>query len=95
MHVISKQKIVTFAHKHPDSKTALFEWYKLIKHLNFQNLVELKSIFPSADLVGRRIVFNISGNKYRLIARVNFLYKKVFILYILTHAEYNKNQWKE
>lgn len=95
MHIISKKKIEDFSSIHPDSKNSLSEWYKIIKNTNFENHLGLKTIFPSADLVGWKTVFNIGGNKYRLIARVNFQYKKVFILHILTHADYDKAKWKE
>jgi len=50
--------------------------------------------FSHADLVGRRTVFNVHGNNYRLIARVNYLTQRVFILDILTHSEYSKGNWK-
>jgi mRNA interferase HigB len=56
---------------------------------------ELKQVYPSADLVGRRTVFNIAGNKFRLIARMNYQSKRVFVLYILTHAEYDRGAWKQ
>ena len=51
--------------------------------------------FQHAEVVGRRTVFNIHGNHYRLIARVNCRTKRVFVLYILTHAEYSKGDWKQ
>ena len=50
--------------------------------------------FPHADIVGERTVFNIGGNKYRLIARVNYRTQKVFILAVLTHVDYDKDAWK-
>jgi mRNA interferase HigB len=56
---------------------------------------ELKQVYRNADLVGRRTVFNIAGNKYRLIARVNYQTQRVFVLYLLTRAEYDKGAWKE
>ena len=95
MHIISKKKIEQFSKKYSNSRVPLLEWYKVIKNVDIQNHTELQSLFPSADLVGRKTVFNIGGNKYRLIVRVNFLYKKVFILHILTHAEYDRGKWKE
>ncbi|MHC5775739.1 type II toxin-antitoxin system HigB family toxin [Nostoc sp.] len=55
---------------------------------------ELRSVFPSADLVGDLIVFNIGGNKYRLITSIHFNRQKVYIRDILTHSEYDKDQWK-
>ncbi|MBF0239498.1 MAG: type II toxin-antitoxin system HigB family toxin [SAR324 cluster bacterium] len=95
MHIISKKKIEDFSKIHADAKNALLDWYKILRNREFSNYVELKLIFPSADMVGRRTVFNIGGNKYRLIARINFLHKKVFILHILSHVEYDKEKWKE
>lgn len=61
---------------------------------SFQTFDELRSLFPSADLVGALIVFNISGNKYRLITSIHFNHQKVYIRYILTHSEYDKDKWK-
>jgi mRNA interferase HigB len=55
----------------------------------------MKQVYHNADLVGRRTVFNIAGNKYRLIARVNYITQTVFVLYLLTHSEYDKGAWKQ
>ena len=95
MRVISHKALRAFGSKHPDSVGALDAWYLVAKRATWSNLAEMKADFPSADLVGRRTVFNIGGNKYRLIARVNHRSQKVFILYVLTHAEYNKGDWKK
>lgn len=89
-----KRKIIEFITKYPDAEKTLLDWFRIAKYRKFKNFAELKSFFPNVDLVGRRTVFNISGNKYRLIARVNFLYSKIFILHILTHGEYDINKWK-
>ena len=67
----------------------------MTKRSNWKNLSEMKADFPAADLVGLRTVFNIKGNSYRLIARVNYQSQRVFILNILTHAEYDKEKWKK
>jgi len=74
---------------------ALDAWYLVTKRATWSNPAEIKADVPSTDLVGRRTVFNIKGNTYRLIARVNHKSQKVFILYILTHAEYDKGDWKK
>jgi mRNA interferase HigB len=95
VRVISHKAIRDFVQMHPDSKMALNSWHALAKQASWKNLPEIKGDFPSADLVGRRTVFNIKGNTYRLIARVNHKSKKVYILYILTHAEYDKGDWKK
>ena len=62
---------------------------------NVKTPAELKQVYHNADLVGRRTVFNIAGNKYRLIARVNYQSQRVFVLHLLTHAEYDKGAWKQ
>ena len=69
-------------------------WYRITKRVDWGSLTDVRRDFAHADIVGRRTVFNIHGNDYRLIARVNYKTKRVFILYILTHAEYTKGDWK-
>ena len=94
MHIISRKALYQFWEKYPDSKNSLTRWFKLIKSANFQNFEELRSVFPSADLVNDLVVFNIGGNKYRLITSIHFNRQKVYIRYILTHSEYDKDTWK-
>ena len=72
----------------------LMNWYRIAKRADWDSLVEVRRDFAHADIVGRRTVFNIHGNDYRLIARVNYKTKRVFILHILTHVEYSKGGWK-
>jgi mRNA interferase HigB len=55
---------------------------------------EIRQIYPSADIVGKYTVFNIKGNNYRLIAEINYRSQTIFVRYILTHSEYDKNKWK-
>ena len=69
-------------------------WYRIARRADWGSLAEVRSDFSHADIVGRRTVFNIHGNDYRLIARVNYRTKRVFILHILTHDEYSKGDWK-
>ncbi|MGB5596976.1 MAG: type II toxin-antitoxin system HigB family toxin [Crocosphaera sp.] len=94
MHIISRKALHQFWEKYPDSKNSLTRWFKLIKSANFKNFEELRSVFPSADLVNDLVVFNIGGNKYRLITSIHFNRQKVYIRYILTHSEYDKDKWK-
>ena len=93
MRIISRQAIVRFAERHPDALAPLMNWYRITKRADWNSLVELRRDFAHADAVGRRTVFNIHGNKYRLIARVNYRSKRTFILHILTHAGYSKGGW--
>ena len=95
MHLITRKTLKVFWQKYPDSKTALERWSGIIKKNNFESFAQLRETFPSADLVGRLIVFNIGGNKYRLIAAIHFNRQKVYIRNVLTHKEYDKEEWKE
>lgn len=94
MHVISGKVLRQFWQEYPDSETALIRWLKIIESVSFQSFEELRSVFPNADLVANLIVFNIGGNKYRLLASIHFNRQKVYIRYILTHSEYDKDRWK-
>jgi len=62
---------------------------------SFSNFASLRSVFPSADQVGDLTVFNIGGNKYRLIASVHFNRDKIYVRHVLTHLEYDKGEWKK
>ena len=80
---------------HPDSKASLESWYSVVRSAVLKTPAELKQVYPNADSVGRRTVFNIAGNKCWLIARVNYYTGRVFVLFILKHAEYDRGDWKE
>ena len=94
MHVISRKILHQFAQKYPDSEKPLTRWFKIVQKSQFNTFDELRSIFPSADLVSNLIVFNIGGNKYRLITSIHFNRQKIYIRYILTHSDYDKQTWK-
>ncbi len=95
MHVITRRRLNEFGDKHPDVMTALAHWYKLVKHNDFSAFVDLRETFPDADRVGKLTVFNIGGNKARLIAAMHYNRKKVYIRAVLTHEEYDEGKWKE
>lgn len=95
MHVISRKALRDFWETHPSSKSSLTRWYKIICQSEFASFTELRTTFPSADLVDDLVVFNISGNNYRLIASVHFNRGKVYVRAVLTHSEYDKGTWKE
>ena len=94
MRVISRPAILRFAEKHADALVPLMNWYRITKRANWRSLAEVRDDFSHADVAGRRTVFNVHGNHYRLIARVNYRTGRVFILHILTHVEYTKGAWK-
>ncbi len=95
MRVISKKKLREFWEKHSISKKGLLLWYERVSDEKFDNLKDLRQVFASADLVGNFTVFNIGGNKYRLITYIDYEYQIAFIRAVLTHAEYDKDTWKD
>ncbi|MBW4629578.1 MAG: type II toxin-antitoxin system HigB family toxin [Brasilonema octagenarum HA4186-MV1] len=95
MHVITRKRLNEFAKLYPDTKNALAQWYQLVKQNQFASFVELREMFPSADQVGKLTVFNIGGNKVRLIAAIHYNRQKVYIRAVLTHSEYDEGKWKE
>ena len=94
MHVISHAKIVAAQTAQPDCLTALDQWYRLTKRARWRNFAEVKACFPAVDKVGDKFVFDIGGNKLRLIAAIHFNTGRVFVRAILTHREYDKGVWK-
>ena len=94
MHVISRKRLNEFADAHPDASRSLAHWFGLMKRGLFSNFIELRDTFPSADQVGKLTVFNIAGNKVRLIAAIHYNRQKVYIRAVLTHAEYDEQRWK-
>ncbi len=94
MHIITQKRIWEAKQAYPSTSSALDGWYRAIKKNDFANFTELKNVFRSVDKIGNLYVFNIGGNKIRLIANIHFLKQRVNIRYILTHKEYNKDKWK-
>ena len=90
MRVISNKALFDFAAIHPEGSTPLQAWRKIIEASSFNNFAELKRAFNATDKVGDFYVFDIGGNKYRLIAAIHFNRKMVFIRHVFTHREYDK-----
>lgn len=95
MHIITFTRLKEFYEKYPGSENSLRSWNKLTKLAQWQNFAQLRQTFASADLVGKLTVFNIGGNKYRLITYIDYQSQKVFIRHVLTHAEYDTDSWKD
>jgi len=99
VRVISKSRLVQFWERPGcnDSEGPLRAWYAHVssRTVDWSSWADVKAEFTSASHVGNCVVFNIGGNKYRLITRVLFPSHKVFILKVMTHREYDDGKWKE
>lgn len=94
MHIITRKALNNFSEKYPEAKGPLDAWYKLVRHAEFRSLMEIREVFPATDDVQGLCVFNIGGNKFRLAAKVEYRWQKVFIRAVMTHDEYDLGAWK-
>ena len=95
MHIISRKKLLEAAKEHSGLAEPLDIWYRVARKATWQNLMDVKRAFPSADAVGKFTVFNIKGNTYRLIVEINYWTGRIFLRHLLTHAEYSKGAWNK
>jgi mRNA interferase HigB len=94
MRIIKKKPLQEFWEVHPNSEASLRNWIQTTEKAVWNDIQDVRKDFPHADMVGNCKIFNIGGNNYRLITKINFLRKIVYIRSIMTHAEYDKNKWK-
>lgn len=94
VRVISRRAIREFAERFPDALEALHHWANATESVDWASPADLRRTFNTADFVGDLTVFDIGGNKYRLIAFVHYRRKVVFIKDVLTHKAYDKGAWK-
>ena len=96
MKIIKRKTLKDFSESHPDAKGALEAWFHEVRHANWSSPQDVKRHYRTASIIGNnRVVFNIGGNKYRLIAEVNYLKQAVFIRFLDTHENYDKVNAKE
>jgi mRNA interferase HigB len=100
VRVISLKPLKEFWDQHPDAEEPLRSWYKVALGAEWTSLQDARATYPHADGVRTKsgetlTVFNIGGNKYRLIARIRYDYQLVNVRCVLTHAEYDEGKWKE
>ncbi len=94
LRVISKRRLREFWEKHPEAKDPLLHWYRVAKKAAWKTLADVRMDFRHADPVGACTVFNIKGNHYRLIAGVRYEMQRVFVLKVMTHKQYDTEDWK-
>jgi mRNA interferase HigB len=94
VRIISRKRIREASTKHSEWEASLVAWYRITKSAAWRNFPDVKQGWRNVDSVGTCVVFDISHNKCRLIAYINYKTQKVFIFHILTHTEYGKGGWK-
>ncbi len=95
MHVISRKKLKEAAGRHEELTGPLDAWFRIAKKASWRSLADVRRTFSSADAVGKWTIFNVKGNQYRLVAEINYIFGRVYIRHVLTHAEYDRGGWKQ
>jgi mRNA interferase HigB len=94
VHLISAGKLKEAASKYSDAVEIVKNFARKIEFSEWQNLIEVQSDYRTAEAVGNFTVFNIKGNRYRLILSIDYEAQVAYFKYFLTHAEYDKDEWK-
>ncbi len=84
-----------FKQQHPDAQSSINTWFTIASNAGWKDIIEIKQTYPHADAVGACTVFNVKGNHYRLIAKIDYRAQIISIKRVLTHAEYDKEKWKK
>ncbi len=104
MRVISRSPLDQFAKIHPDARPPLERWRQATAGAEWSDFASVRQTFPAADLFERCVIFNIGGNKYRLIAAIHYrktmndgrvVHGRVYVRNVLTHANYDRGAWKD
>ena len=90
MRIISKKALLDFWIKHPNAKSSLEAWHRVVSKSDFKNFIDLKDAFNSVDYTSPYTIFNIGGNNYRLIVSIHYNTQHLYIREVFTHAEYDK-----
>jgi len=95
VHVISKSAWREAVAADPTLEAPISEWHKVAKGAAWDSLVDVRKVYPHADFVDPFTVFNIKGNAYRLIVKIEYRWQIIFVKYLISHNEYNRGNWKK
>ncbi len=91
MQIIAKRTLRQFWERHPQAETPLKVWFAMVSKAEWSGPVDVRAMFGSADFVAdNRVIFDIGGNKFRIVARVSYRFKRVLVKFIGTHREYDQ-----
>ncbi len=100
MRAISRRMLREFWQKHPAGEAPLSAWFKVVEKADWSDITEVRGTFPHADAVKVRsgsvmTVFNVGGNNYRVVTRIIYEYRRLYVKRVMTHDEYSKGHWKD
>jgi len=94
LRIAGREKIAKFVEEHLDAAPPMNRWVAIVSAAEWRNTAQLRDTFRDADFVSGKVVFNIGGNTFRLIASISFEARLVLLVAVLTHKEYDKGKWK-
>ena len=95
MRIVAKKTLREFWVRYPDAEDPLLAWFREVEKEDWSNPAQVKEKYRSASFVGNRVVFNIKGNDYRLVVKINYPYRVVYVRFVGTHKEYDEIDVKE
>lgn len=95
MRIISKRRLREFWVKFPNAEQPLLSWYEAVKKVNWEDFSDVRETFRRADIYRDCVIFDVGGNKFRVITKIRYRKKRVYIRFVLTHLDYDKDNWKE
>ena len=95
MRIIAESRLKKMAEGHGDCVEQVATWIRVVRKARWHNLAEVRQTYAHVDAVDELTVFNIKGNHYRLIVGMDYRWERVYIKHLLTHAEYDKGEWKK
>ncbi len=95
MRIISKRKLREFWAEKPEAEVPLRLWYDVVRRSDWNSFADVRGTFRHADIYKDCVIFDIGGNKFRLIAKVRYRIKRVYVRFVLTHRKYDKNDWMD
>ena len=94
MHIISQKKLREFWQQWPEAEEPLRAWHRVAEQATWTTFADVRETYAHADQVGRCTVFNIGGNKFRLVVVIHFNRGKVYVRHVMTHEQYDAGRWK-
>ncbi len=95
MRVITKRRLREFWSAYPQAQQPLLKWFDTARKTDWKNFSDVRTSFRHADIYRDCVIFDIGGNKFRLIVKIRYQKKWVYVRFVLTHEQYDKNDWME